>query len=152
MKRNHVIVVVLGLIVCIALFLVVDIYASLIGLILVIALAMSFFIMEDSMMTPDLVVTLKEDARGVVVRNRGNAMAQSIRLTLIPHDMHFSLPLLEEDAQTSFATDSMIEKVKVIAEYQNEKGDAYQKTFTLSPLDKPEDDILKPAFPMFKWK
>jgi len=152
MEKNHVIVVVLGLIACIALFLLVDIYASLIGLILVIALAMSFFIMEDSKMTPDLVVTLKEDAKGIVVRNRGNATAVSIHFTLIPHDLHYSLPHLEEDAQTSFATDSMIEKVKVLAEYQNEKGDTYQKTFTLSPLDKPEDDILKPAFPLFKWK
>ncbi|OPY44525.1 MAG: hypothetical protein A4E42_01011 [Methanoregulaceae archaeon PtaU1.Bin222] len=152
MERNHVIVVVLGLIVCVALFFIVDIYASLIALILVIALAMSFFIMEDSVMTPDLVVTLKEDARGIVVRNRGNAKALSIRLTLIPHDLTYSIPVLEEDDHTGFATDSMIERVKVMAEYKNEKGNSYEKTFTLSPLDRPEEDILKPAFPMFKWK
>jgi len=152
MERNHVILVVLGLVACVVLFFIVDIYASLMGVILVIALAMSLFIMKDSAMNPDVYVTLKEDARGIIVRNRGNAKAVSIRLSLIPHDIHYTIPYLDEDAKTDFATDMMIDKVKILLDYQNGKGNAYRKTLSLSALDKPDDDLLKPTFPMFKWK
>ncbi|HII76811.1 MAG TPA: hypothetical protein HA264_07240 [Methanolinea sp.] len=152
MEKNHVILVVLGLIACVALYFLVDIYAGMIGVILVIALAMSLFIMADSTMLPDVSVRLKEDARGIIVKNRGNAKALSIRLSLIPHDLHYTIASLDEDAENVFPTEMMIDKVKVIAEYQNEKGDLYKRTFTISALDKPDDDLLKPMFPLFKWK
>lgn len=152
MERNHIILVVLGLAVCVALFFIVDIYASLIGVILIIVLAMSLFIMEDSAMNPDVYAILKEDARGIIVRNRGNAKAMSIRLTLVPQDVHYTIPSLDVDAKKDFPSETMIDQVKILLEYQNEKGNAYKKTLSLSALDRPDDDLLKPAFPLFKWK
>ncbi len=152
MERNHIILVVLGLAVCVALFFIFDIYASLIGIVLVIALAMSLFIMSDSAMNPDVHVTLKEDAKGIVVRNRGNAKAMSIRLTLVPQDIQYTIPSLDVEAKKEFPSDTMIDQVKILLNYQNETGTEYKKTLALSALDRPDDDLLKPAFPMFKWK
>ena len=152
MERNHVILVVLGLAVCAALFFIVDIYASLIALVLVLVLAMSLFIMKDSAMFPDIRVSIREDGRGITVRNSGNAKAVDIRLSILPQDLRYTLPSLGEDEKTDFSTDMVIDKVKVLAQYQNETGTGYQKTFTLSVLDPPEEDLLKPAFPLFKWK
>ncbi|MCU0632404.1 MAG: hypothetical protein MUC66_05445 [Methanolinea sp.] len=152
MERNLIILVVLGLAACGALFFLVDVYAMLIGVVVVIALAMSLFIMQDSAMSPNVEVDIKEDGRGIRVQNKGNAKAVSIRITLIPHDLHYKIPFLDEDAETTFSTDTMIERVKFVVEFQNERGDAFSKTRTISVFDKPDEDLLKPAFPLFKWK
>jgi hypothetical protein len=152
MEKNQIILVVLGLVACGALYFLVDIYASLIGVVLVIALAMSFFIMQDSAMTPDVSVRMKEDGRGIVVRNRGNARAVSILLTLIPQEIKYHVPSLDEDAEKTLSSDQMIERTTVKARYQNEQGRAYEKRMEISVFDKPDEDLLKPVFPLFKWK
>ncbi len=152
MEKNQILLVVLGLVACGALYFLVDIYASLIGVVLVIALAMSFFIMQDSAMTPDVSVRVKEDGRGIVVRNRGNARAVSILLTLMPQEIKYHVPSLDEDAEKTLSSDLVIERTRVKAKYQNEQGRAYEKNMEISVFDKPEEDLLKPVFPLFKWK
>ncbi len=152
MEKNQILLVVLGLVACGALYFLVDIYASLIGVVLVIALAMSFFIMQDSAMTPDVSVRVKEDGRGIVVRNRGNARAVSILLTLMPQEIKYHIPSLDEDAEKTLSSDLVIERTRVKAKYQNEQGRAYEKNMEISVFDKPEEDLLKPVFPLFKWK
>lgn len=152
MEKNQILLVVLGLVACGALYFLVDIYASLIGVVLVIALAMSFFIMQDSAMTPDVSVRVKEDGRGIVVRNRGNARAVSILLTLMPQEIKYHVPSLDEDAEKTLSSDLVIERTRVKAKYQNEQGRAYEKNVEISVFDKPEEDLLKPVFPLFKWK
>lgn len=152
MEKNQILLVVLGLVACGALYFLVDIYASLIGVVLVIALAMSFFIMQDSAMTPDVSVRVKEDGRGIVVRNRGNARAVSILLTLMPQEIKYHVPSLDEDAEKTLSSDLVIERTRVKAKYQNEQGRAYEKNMEISVFDKPDEDLLKPVFPLFKWK
>jgi hypothetical protein len=46
----------------------------------------------------------------------------------------------------------MIQQAKVMITYQNERGDRFSKTTMLSVFDVSDDDLLKPAFPVFKWK
>ncbi|HQK55768.1 MAG TPA: hypothetical protein PLE70_04460 [Methanolinea sp.] len=152
MEKNQVILVVLGLVACGALYFFVDIYASLIGVVLVIALAMSFFIMQDSAMTPNISVRVKEGGRGIIVSNKGNAKAVSIHLTLMPQELKYHVPSLEEDTEKTLSSDMMIERTRVRAKYQNEQGKAYEKNMEISVFDKPEEDLLKPVFPLFKWK
>ena len=129
-----------------------DIYASLIGVVLVIALAMSFFIMQDSAMTPNISVRMREDGRGIIVRNKGNAKAVSILLTLMPQEVKYHVPSLEEDAEKMLSSEMTIEKTRVRVKYQNEQGKAYEKNMEISVFDKPDEDLLKPVFPLFKWK
>lgn len=152
MKRDLLIVLMLGLFACVALYFLVDIYASLIAAVLVIALAMSLFIMQDSVMKPNIFVFIEENAKGIRVRNRGNAKALSVRVSLEPQDIHFDLPVLGEDAVSTFPVPPVTDKVKVNVSYQNEKGDAFSKTFFLKPGDIEDEDLLKPLFPLFGWK
>ncbi len=152
MEKNQIILVVLGLVACGALYFLVDIYASLIGVVLVIALAMSFFIMQDSAMTPNISVRMREDGRGIIVRNKGNAKAVSILLTLMPQEVKYHVPSLEEDAEKMLSSEMTIEKTRVRVKYQNEQGKAYEKNMEISVFDKPDEDLLKPVFPLFKWK
>jgi hypothetical protein len=46
----------------------------------------------------------------------------------------------------------MISEAKAAVTYQNSQGLAYSQTFRLSALGKSDDDLLKPVFPLFKWK
>jgi len=36
--------------------------------------------------------------------------------------------------------------------FQNERGIRYSKTYMLNALGKGDEDLLKPTFPLFKWK
>jgi hypothetical protein len=152
MKRDLLIVLVLGFFACVALYFIVDIYASLIAAVLVIALAMSLFIMQDSLMKPNVFVFIEENAKGIRVRNRGNAKALSVSLSLEPQDLHFDVPVLGEDEVASFPVPPVTDKIKVNVSYRNEGGDAFSKTFLLKPGDIEDEDLLKPLFPLFGWK
>jgi len=152
MKRDLLIVLVLGLFACIALYLLFDIYVCMIGAVLVIALAMSLFIMQDTSMKPNVMVFVEGDAKGIRVRNKGNAKAVSVKVSLASQDLHFDIPVLEEDAAVSFPVPPVREKVKVTISFQNEKGDSFAKSLVLAPDDVEDEDILKPIFPIFGWK
>jgi len=113
---------------------------------------MSLFIMQDTSMKPNVMAFVEEDAKGIRVRNKGNAKAVSVKVSLASQDLHFDIPVLEEDSAVSFPVPPVTEKVKVTISFQNEKGDSFAKSFVLAPDDVEDEDILKPIFPIFGWK
>ena len=151
MQRTHKIL--LGALLAITIILLfVNIYAAGTAAIIFIALAMSVWIMQDSQLHPEIVATLRDEAKSLEFRNRGNAAAYAIHVTIIPHDIELDIPMLGEEERYKHTFDKMITEAKVVVSFTNEKKQQYKKTFLLSALGKSEDDLLKPMFPIFKWK
>ena len=130
----------------------VNIYAAGTAAIIFIALVMSVWIMQDSQLHPEIVATLRDEAKSLELRNRGNATAYAIHVTIIPHDIELDIPMLGEEELYKHTFDKMITEAKVVVSFTNEKKYQYKKTFLLSPFGKSDDDLLKPMFPIFKWK
>ena len=151
MERSYKILLSAALIVSFIL-LIFDIYIGGIAFIIFIALLMSVWIMQDSRMHPDVTASLKNEAKAVELKNRGNATAYAIHVAIIPHDIEFDIPLLKEDEKYLYASDKMIREAKVVVSFENENKGRFSKTFLLSATGKSDDDLLKPAFPLFKWK
>jgi hypothetical protein len=151
MDKNQKIVLVVGLVVTVA-FLFYNIYLGLIALIILGALIMSFRIMNDSVQTPDIVAFLNEDAKSLVVRNVGNAGAYSIHVSVVPHNIEYDIASLDPDTRSIHPFDEMISEAKAVVRYKNQKGEEFSRSIRLSALGGDEDDILKPVFPLFKWK
>ncbi|HXW98176.1 MAG TPA: hypothetical protein VEI51_00455 [Methanomicrobiales archaeon] len=128
-----------------------DIYLAGMAVILVGTLGIAFFIMGETRDLPDLACTFSEDAKGVLVTNRGNAPAYRIHVTLVPLDREFDLPELAVDEDHAFALPSMIAEAKALVRYENQGGRIFTRTFRLSAMEK-EDDLLKPLIPTFGWK
>jgi len=141
-----------GFAVCILIAVFIDIFIGLIALVLLGALIMSFRIMEDSADLPNVSAYLQEDAKGIWVVNRGNAPAYSIRVALVPLDIEFTIPKLEAEEKSQFPLDKMVENVKVVIQYANDRGEEYSSSYKLSALGGDDEDLLKPVFPLFKWK
>jgi hypothetical protein len=152
MDKRISIVLILGLLVSIALFLLVDIYFAIIALILVIVLVMSLWIMQDSLLTPQIAVRLEEDAKSVLVINKGNSPALHVHVALVPMNLEFDLPTLMVDEEKRFPLGQMVNEVKAAVTYRNESGANFTGTFHLSSMRPGEDDLLKPSFPLFGWK
>jgi len=150
MRRNQVIIIAAGLVIS-AFLAFINIYIGGIAVILVGALAMSFQIMADSEGLVEIGVVLSEDARMVTVRNRGNLPIKDIHVALVPLDIEFETSLLTPDGRFDYRLPSMLHEAKAVAEYSDENGRRYQKTFPLSSTHT-DDDLLKPAFPIFGWK
>ncbi len=151
MEKIHKILLTAGALICILLFWI-DTYLGATGVIVLIALAMSVFIMEDSRVLPELTVRLGDDAKKVVVENSGNAPAYRIHVALVPLDIEFDLPELAADARYEYPLTRMIDEAKAAVTFDDAKGGKTSRTFTLSALGKGDDDPLKPMFPLFKWK
>jgi hypothetical protein len=151
MQKNHRVLLGAVLIVSLGLFLY-DIYAGLAGLIVFAAILMSVLMMEDSLGKPSLIATLQDDSKSLKMRNRGNAPARMIHVTVVPYNIEFDIPQLQVEEKFSYTFETMVPQAKVLVTYQNEQGTRFSKTFVLSALDKDEDDLLKPAFPLFSWK
>jgi len=151
MEKRYTIILVAGLVACIILFFI-DIYLGGIAAILLIVLAMSFFIMQDSRFHPDISIFLRDDARSIIVANRGNDIAKKIHVAIVPFNLEFDIPSLLVDEKYEYALTDMIGQAKATVNYQNSQGFDYSQTFRLSALGKSDDDLLKPAFPLFKWK
>jgi hypothetical protein len=132
----------------------IDILYGAMAIIILAVLVMSFRIMGETTHFPDVVATLPEDARGLILINRGNEAAKDLHITLVPQNMEFDLPALEADETHLFALPSMIENVRVLLSYRNLQGGKVSRSFLLSPLKeaREEEDLLKPAFPLFGWK
>jgi hypothetical protein len=143
MDKNTIIVLAAGLILTILLAFI-DIYLGGIALIITAVLVMSLQIMQDTVGLPTLEITLKDDAKGLVVRNSGNAPAVSIHLSLVPMDIEYRLPLLAVDEVHEFPHDTMIREVKVVADFANENGRAFSHTVKLSSSGE-EFEPLKPV-------
>ncbi len=129
-----------------------DLYFSGIALILLAVLGMSLFIMQDSVSLPEVGVALTDDAKGIVVVNRGNDTAVAIHVTLVPLNAEFDIPSLAADARYVYTLPSMLPEVKAVVTYRNAQGAGHSRTFMLSALGKSDDDLLKPMFPLFRWQ
>jgi hypothetical protein len=150
MKRNHVAVIVAGLVLS-ALLAVVSIYLTGIGIILVIALAMSFQIMEDTERLTDLAVGLSENAKSLIIINKGNMLIRNIAVTVIPLNVEFVVPELAVDEKFTFDFHQIINEARAAVEFEDVNGRKYNKSFELSAL-RSDDDLLKPMMPLFDWK
>jgi hypothetical protein len=150
MEGREVGVIIAGLIVAGALFFV-DPYLAGIAVILVITLAIAFFIMGETHNLPDLACVLSEDAKGIVLVNQGNDPAVRIHVTLVPLDREFDLPELPADGRHTFSFPSMIAEAKALVSYENREGRKFSRTCKLSAIGR-DEDLLKPPFPIFGWK
>lgn len=129
-----------------------DLYFTGIAAIIFAVVGMSLFIMQDSTYLPDIGITLKEDAKGVRVINQGNDTAYGIHVTLVPHNIEFDVATLEADATSDYPLSTMLTEAKAIVTYKSKKGVEYSRTTRISALGSGDDDLLKPMFPLFRWK
>lgn len=151
MDKRTVIILAAGLILCIILLLI-DIYLGGIAFIILVTLGMSFFIMQDTKSMPEIGVVLKDDAKSIVLINRGNDIAYKIHVALVPLDIEFDVPTLAVDAKYEYPLAAMLAEAKAVVSYRNAGGLEYSRTTTISALGKSDDDLLKPMFPLFRWK
>ena len=150
MEKNVAILLILGI--CITLGLaIINIYLAGIAFIILITLLMSLMIMRDTTGLPDIEVQLRDDARAIIFTNKGNSRAEAIHGTVVPMNIEFDIPPLDEDSMYEFPLNAMVEEIKIAITYKNEEGRPFSKTKMLSSLAE-EPDLLKPMIPIFKWK
>jgi hypothetical protein len=150
MEKNVTILLIVGLIITLLLAFI-NIYLAGIAIILLITLVMSLMIMHDTTGHPDIAIHLRDDAKAVILTNKGNARAETIHGAVVPLNIEFDIPSLEEDGSYEFPLPSMVEEIKVAITYNNEKGNPFSKSKMLSSLEE-EPDLLKPVIPVFKWQ
>jgi hypothetical protein len=151
MQRNYIIFLVLAGAVTLGLFLV-NIWFGLMAAVVFIALIMSVYIMQDTLGHPDILATLKDEAKNLEIRNRGNATAFNLHVAVVPYNIEFDIPALQIDERYTHSFGRMVEQAKVIVTFQTENGTKYSKTYLLNAMGKGDEDLLKPYFPLFKWK
>jgi hypothetical protein len=151
MDRQYTIILAAGLVICIILFFI-NIYLGGMAVIFLVVLGMSFFIMQDSRFLPEISVFLRDDAKGIIVANRGNDVAKKIHVAIVPFNLEFHIPALAADEKYEYPLTDMISEAKAAVKYQNSQGLEYSQTFRISALGKSDDDLLKPVIPLFKWK
>ena len=148
-KRSQVLVV-FGLVITLIL-LFIDIYVAGIVFVIVITLAMSLQIMQDTTGIPEVVATLREDAKAIILTNTGNARAVTIHAALVPVNIEFDVASLDKESSYEYPLPVMVEEVKVVLTFENESGRSFSGSSMLSSL-REAPDLLKPMFPIFKWK
>jgi hypothetical protein len=129
----------------------VSIYLAGVVFILTGVLVMSLMIMQDSSFHPDIVATMREDAKAVIIRNSGNSAAVQIHVALVPVNKEFDLPSLAAEETFECPLDAMTEDVKAVITYANEQHQPFTSTYTLSAMGGGFEP-LKPMIPLFKWK
>ena len=150
MEKNTKILLVLGALFTIVL-LFINIYLGGIVGVIFITLMMSLKIMHDTTGIPDIVAMLKDDAKGIVLTNTGNARAEKIHAVLVPNNITFDIPSLDVDLTYEFPFNEMIQEIKIVITWSNENGRQFSGSAKLSVFDE-EPDLLKPMIPTFKWK
>jgi hypothetical protein len=150
MDRKLQILLVAGIIVTIAAILI-NIYLAGIIFVILVAIIMSLMIMQDTRCLPDIAAELKADAKGIIIRNSGNAIARKIHVALVPVNIEFDVPSLAADEVFEYALDTMINEVKVVIRFENELGNTLNRTFQLSSVGESYEP-LKPMIPLFGWK
>jgi hypothetical protein len=108
-------------------------------------------IMQDTTFLPQVNVRLREDAKAIVLTNAGNSPALRIHVALIPMDIEYDVESLAVDESHEYPLASMIDKVKAVIEFSNEKGQSFSSSTVLSASGE-EFDPMKPMFPVFGWK
>ena len=150
MEKNTKILLIVGTLITIILMFI-DIYlAGVVGVIFI-TLIMCLMIMQDTTGIPDIVSQLKDDAKGIILTNTGNARAEKIHVALIPNNIEFDIPSLDVDSTYEFNLNAMVEEIKIVITYSNENGRQFSGSAKLSVFEE-EPDILKPIIPIFKWK
>jgi hypothetical protein len=142
--------VVAGLLITLVVFFI-NIYAAGIVFVILLALVMTYAIMQDSRYLPDIVAEFREDAKGIVIRNAGNATAQKIHVALVPENIEYDIGTLLPDAVYVHPLDRMVASVRVVVTFENENGDAFTRSYQISSLGEGYDP-LKPMIPLFGWK
>jgi hypothetical protein len=150
MDKNTKILLVLGSLITIVL-LYINIYLGGIAGVIFITLMMSLKIMQDTTGIPDIVPTLKDDAKGIILTNTGNARAEKIHAVLVPNNITFDIPSLDVDLTYEFPFNEMVQEIKIVITWSNENGRQFSGSAKLSVFDE-EPDLLKPMIPTFKWK
>jgi hypothetical protein len=150
MERNLKLLLVAGLVITVILAFL-NIYLAGTALILLIAILMSLMIMQDTAGIPDIAAHLRDDAKAVLLTNKGNARAEKIHGTLVPLNIEFDTPSLDVDSTFEYPLAAMVDEVKIVVTFQNEKGRRFSTSAKLSALEE-ERDLLQPLIPMFKWK
>jgi len=152
MEKKHILLLAIGAVCCVILFFI-NVYLGATGAIILAALAMSALIMEDSRVLPEIAIELGDDAKKIQVKNEGNAPAYAIHVAVVPLDIEFDLPELAADAVYDYPLPRMIDEAKAVVSFHAKTdGPQTSRTFPLSALGKNGDDLLKPMFPLFKWK
>jgi len=150
MDQKTIILLIAGLILTAVVF-TLSIYAAGIVFIILVALVMTLLIMQDTRTLPDIVAELREDAKGIIIRNAGNAVAQKIHVAIVPENIEFDIASLQPDISVDHPLEKMIGSAKVVVSFENENGDAFSRTY---PVSSGGDgyDPLKPMIPLFRWK
>ena len=150
MDKRIQVILVLGILITIAAALL-DIYlAGIVGVIFI-AIIMSLMIMQDTTGIPEVVATLTEDGKNIVLTNTGNARAEKIHVKLLPHALEFDLTTLDVDSAYEYLLEKPVEEIKIKITYSNENGRLFSSSKKLSVFEE-ESDLLKPVFPTFGWK
>ena len=150
MEKNTKILFAIGVFIIIFL-LFIDIYLAGIAGVILITLLMAVQIMQDTTGIPEIVATLRGDAKAIILTNTGNARAEKIHVALVPLNSEFDLPSLEAESTYEFPLNAMVEYIKIAVTYQNENGRLFSSSSKLSLFGE-EPDLLKPMIPIFKWK
>jgi hypothetical protein len=150
MEKNTKILLALGVFITIVL-LFIDIYLAGIAGVILITLLMSVRIMQDTTGIPEIVATLRDDAKAIILTNTGNATAEKIHVVLVPVNIEFDIPSLEVESSYEFFLNAMVEDIKIAVTCQNENGRLFSSSSKLSVFGE-EPDLLKPMIPIFKWK
>jgi hypothetical protein len=150
MERSLVIVVVLGLVAAAGLFFVSP-YLSLIALVVAGVVAMTIAIGRDTYDLPDIEIALADDARAVLLRNRGNASALQVHASVVPIGVETDISSLAVEAIHELPLPGQVTEVKAVVTFENSRGQPFRRTALLSALH-PQADPLKPAFGIFGYK
>jgi len=152
MDSRQSILIVVGAIACIgAAF--IDPYFALIVLVIFGALFMSLWIMQDSKYLPQVVCSLTEDAKTIVVKNIGTATARRIHVALVPLDIEFEIRELQPEEEEVFTLEKMVREAKAVVRFSSVDSDnVVEQSYPLSSLSGGVYDPLKPTFPLFSWK
>lgn len=153
MDSRQSILIVVGAIACIGAAYFTEIYYALIVLVIVGALYMTLWIMQDSAYLPQVSCSLSEDAKTIIVKNTGTASARRIHVSLVPLDIEFDIKELQPEEEETFTLEKMIHEAKAVVRFSSAESDnVVEQSYPLSSLSGGVYDPLKPTFPLFSWK
>ena len=103
--------------------------------------------MQDTKNLPDVIVELKEDAKGVIVRNSD---AVNVHVSLVPLNLEYHIQALAAEQVNEYPQETMLADAKAVVTFENVMGDMLSRTYNLSARE--SYDPLKPMIPLFRHK
>ncbi|NLZ29827.1 MAG: hypothetical protein GX885_03645 [Methanomicrobiales archaeon] len=147
MEKNQKIILVAGVLIALAL-LAINIYLTLIALVFVLILLMTFHIMGETRSYTLIAADLSDDAREVIITNTGTAEARNIHVSIVPFDIEFDIASLGPDEASGFKLESMVAEARAVITYEDAANQKFTRTYSLTALGG-GSDLLKPIFPLF---